>query len=71
MRMYNGNFPQGMERLSYLVPTMATDELAMWGAMASAATELALFSWYIPIPATKGAFIYYFCSTFKMNANAV
>ena len=29
MRMYNGNFPQWMGRLSYLVSTIATKELAM------------------------------------------
>ena len=28
MRMHNGNFPQWMERLSYLVSIMATNELA-------------------------------------------
>ena len=44
MRMHNGNFPQWMEWLSYLVSTMATDELAMCGKRASATTELALFS---------------------------
>ena len=71
MRMHNGNFPQWMERLSYLVSTMATNELAMWGAGASATTELAIFPWNILIPATKGVFKDYFCSTFKVNANAV
>ena len=30
MRMHNGNFSQWMERLSYLVSTMTTNELAMW-----------------------------------------
>ena len=56
MRMHNGNLPLWMERLSYFVSTMATNELATGGARASATTELALFSWYIPIPATKGVF---------------
>ena len=30
MRMHNGNFSQWIERLSYLVSTMTTNELAMW-----------------------------------------
>ena len=56
MRMLNGNFLQWMEWLSYLVSTMATNELVMSVARASATIELAVFSWYIPIPATKGVF---------------
>ena len=42
MHMHNDSFPQWMERLSYLVSTMATNELAMLGARASATTELSL-----------------------------
>ena len=57
MHMHNGNFPQWMGRLSYLVGTIATTELAMRGARASATTKLAHFSWFIPDPATKDFFL--------------
>ena len=52
MRSHNGDFPQWIGRLSYLVNTMASDELAMRVARASATMELVRWSWIIPIPAT-------------------
>ena len=52
MCSHNCDFPQWMGLLSYLVNTMATDELAMPGARASATMELVRLSRIIPIPAT-------------------
>ena len=51
MCTHNGDFPQLMGRLSYLVNTMASDEVAMCVARASSTMELVHFSWIIPIPA--------------------
>ena len=49
MCTHNGKFPHCMGRLSYLVSTMATDELTMRWARASATMEESRFSWNIPI----------------------
>ena len=71
MRMHNGNFPQWMEQLSYLVRTMATNELAMWGARASANTKLPFSPDIFQSQQQKAFSKIIFCSTFKVNANAV
>ena len=54
MRPHNGNYPQWMGRLSYLVSTITAGELAVRRARSSATMELARFSCNIPIPATDG-----------------
>ena len=59
---HNGNFLQWMGHLSYSISTMATDELAMWGATASVTIKLAHSSWNILIPATEVFFFFFLLS---------
>ena len=66
--MHNGDFPQWMGRLSYLVNIIATDELAIRGARASATMELVHFSWIIPFPAT---YFFSMCMPVQFSINTV
>ena len=54
MCTHNGNFPQWIGRLFYLVSIVATDELALQGARVSAIIELSISpQWNISILATE------------------
>ena len=55
MCTHNGNFPQWIGRLSYLLSIVATNELALREASwVSATIELSISpQWNIPIPATE------------------
>ena len=54
MCTHNGNFPEWIGRLSYLVSIVATNELALRGARVSSTIELSISpQWNILIPATE------------------
>ena len=66
MCTHNGNFPQLIGRLYYLVSIVATDELALRGARVSATIDLSIFPlWNIPIPATRGLREFFFQCIYK------